>query len=340
LQSGICRNVESRFAEALQHFQAAQLDRAFLDADFEKVFSLEFDGFTQGHYQQAPYESLPWKIGVKSNSAGARARFIDRASRGEELALRNFRFQTIVADARCAELVLNTDADGLAQLRERTLKAHPSLENYFAFVSSLLERRKNEETTEPKVGDLLVRLDEYSLTTDHERMISEPAAKILCFLKKQTSISFEDALSESFGIRGYDSLVHNPKIYNLIHRLKLFLPLTCSISTKNQRIYFTDDGEHVRIQQGGTHTRHFPQFYFPLQSFEKKQTLQMQKKVEVDARTQLMRLFEEKPSLNRQEIQTSLGLSKTTTNRWLSTWLDTGVVRKIGSGKSQAYRRA
>ena len=51
-------------------------------------------------------------------------------------------------------------------------------------------------------------------------------AKAFDLLQRKSRVSFEELLAHSFDIPVYDPLIHNPKIYNLMARMKKHLELS------------------------------------------------------------------------------------------------------------------
>lgn len=174
------------------------------------------------------------------------------------------------------------------------------------------------------------------LKTDGRDTISKPMVEILAALKEDGYLSFEDALERGFEIAPYDDFVHDPKIHNLVQRLKTLLPASCILKTKDGVLHFKDPKNEIAIVAGSRHEAHFPgEVRAPL---PKKQTEQTRLKQTVKGPAQLLVKFAGADAITREQIQDAIGTSKATTNRWIQTWLKSGVLTQTGSGRATRYR--
>jgi hypothetical protein len=217
---------------------------------------------------------------------------------------------------------------------EKLLPGEPELRAMLVKITRELHGR----ATKPAASSLLVRLSDASVQAGSERILSESLAKLLALLVKEGSLSFESCALECFGLRQFDSLDHGPKIHNLLQRAKKLLPTGCELSTKSQRIYLEGAAGRILVEEGSALESSFPAFTWP--ELDKKQSVGLEKKQEVDYKARLVLAFSDKQSLSRAEIQKELGLSKATTSRLLLAWAKEGLLESKGAGASRVYSLA
>ena len=192
---------------------------------------------------------------------------------------------------------------------------------------------------ESPAGDRLLRVDLASSTLRRgsQSMISSTLAKVISELKNEGSMSFSDALRVGFEIPHYDDWIHAPKIHNLVQRAKKILPAEAVLRTKDRRLYLEESRPVILIRCGSAHQQHFPQFLSPPNSFEKKQTLELEIKLKRKSKAFLLGLFAQQIDCTRQDIQDVLQLPKATANRYITNWLKEKWLRKTGEGRSTKY---
>lgn len=239
-------------------------------------------------------------------------------------------------DRRCRELLCARQDSELAEFAEGVRVLRPSLSGYFDLIRRLASGLPSESFIQPK--QVVVRPEDHTITHAGQTTISPQGSALLCELVRRGSISFPEALLIAFEIPGYDELIHAPKINNLIQRLKKILPHEVHLRTKAKRIYIEDPGSVVRIPESNPHRAHFPRFEFQaVTEAAKKQSLHLEKKVEVDFQATLTTKFADSSVLTRRDIEGALTVSKATANRWIAHWISTGVLAKTGDARETKY---
>ena len=85
--------------------------------------------------------------------------------------------------------------------------------------------------------------------------ISMPLARALALLAEKPVVSVEELLARSFGIRSFNPVVHERKIFNLLARAKAVLGDAVPVRVKSGFVVSTGDWSSVKVVNGGTHGR-------------------------------------------------------------------------------------
>jgi hypothetical protein len=116
------------------------------------------------------------------------------------------------------------------KLRQHPLHSVRDLQ-FEKLLKPLFSRRPKTKRTlliNPGTGELFV---------DQKRiLISHPVVHFLQLLRRQKSFTFADVMSNCFQIEDYDSFIHDPKVNNLIQRVKKEFGFEICL-TKNKTVF-------------------------------------------------------------------------------------------------------
>jgi hypothetical protein len=189
------------------------------------------------------------------------------------------------------------------------------------------------------VNSKAVLLDEetHRIFKGRQVIVSESLCKVMGALSDLRVMKFSEILWIGFGIAPYDSGVHQAKIYNLVARIKGILPKSVHLKGKNEMIYWQGPSEAiVKLEQPALSKR----------LFEHNSDLRLQAagaslERRVFSRPLHPRAVVQKAggrqALQREEFQELMSLSKASANRWLNKWIEQGLIRPQGKGRSTIY---
>ncbi len=187
---------------------------------------------------------------------------------------------------------------------------------------------------------LIIHLDSYEVLTKDVQIFSEPLSKAFHLLSQNRLVFFEDFLFHCFGIPNYDPEIHSTKIRNLISRIKVMLPSTLKIKTKNERILSLGDWSIIFIQNQSEiqqFLRLSPSWRWLLCELIDLQRLKSEvRKIDIKKTTEL-RLLQKKKKYTRSEVEKIWGVSKATANRRIQKLIVQRKIRKFGDGKNSQY---
>lgn len=189
-------------------------------------------------------------------------------------------------------------------------------------------------TSLPKAA-ILVNERTNEISKGRTRTQSAPLVSLVRTLTEKGSLSFADVLWIGFEIAPYDSSVHMPKIYNLIARLKTFLPKAARVTTKGGVLHLEGSLRGLEVVTLTAHERPLLASGF---SFAKKAVSAPVKTSRAVHPRTLLAKSPERDQWTREEIQTLLRTSKAGTQRWIRRWESQGFVQRQGAGKASVYR--
>ncbi|MCM2323701.1 MAG: hypothetical protein NDJ90_10615 [Oligoflexia bacterium] len=139
-----------------------------------------------------------------------------------------------------------------------------------------------------------------------------------------------ELLRRVFGLGSYDSLIHDPKLANLLSRANRLLGGDAQFSVKAGKVFAQLDRKRVRFQGYNSHSRCF----LELPGFRAELEQALRQGLEDDRSGEFASF--ERSWWKRSDLEASLRLSKASCARWLKEWaplLDTQ-----GSGRSIRYQ--
>ena len=187
---------------------------------------------------------------------------------------------------------------------------------------------------------LIIQLDSYEVLTKELQVVSEPLSKAFHLLSKNRLVFFEDFLFQCFGIPNYEPDIHSTKIRNLISRMKIMLPSSLMIKTKNQRILCLGDWSVVYIQNQSEIQmllRQSPAWTWLLHELMEYKNLKIEFRTIDQKKMTELRSLQKKKKYTRSEVEKIWGVSKATANRRLQKLLSQKKIRMWGDGKNIHY---
>ena len=204
-----------------------------------------------------------------------------------------------------------------------------------------LKRLSDHARGEPDGKKLFVDLNSYEVWRDSDTvLVSESISKLLCVLSKRRVLSAQELALKVFGLSRFDTIIHLPKILNLLNRTRKILPPQVSIFYKSERIYLRDPRSQVEIctqvrhQEILSHHADWKKIFEPQD--KKPEGLPIAEKKQISGLAFLKKL-EANKSISRKEIETLMARPRSTTNRLIKQWVAQGYLKKIGSSKETRY---
>lgn len=165
---------------------------------------------------------------------------------------------------------------------------------------------------------------------------SKPLCELLFALKCRQSLPFHDVAWIAFGHAHFDFNYHGPRIYNLISRLKHILPAQFRLKSKDARLYFEGDWNAISFREYSVRE-------FQMRNLKWKRvfsTPKLMRTYEMDRNVRpalIFRALKEHGPLTRTQLETITGKSRSTVHRAIKMLVETGQIRKQGSGVSTRY---
>jgi hypothetical protein len=163
-------------------------------------------------------------------------------------------------------------------------------------------------------------------------LTSLPLARLMELLVRQQRVSFEDVLTVCFEINGFDPIVHDAKIQNLVMRAKTFLKSPRSLKTKDRWVFFEKpDSLKLSFQT----RRYRLVLSSPAVARLQSERLKNERSLHV--------LLKKVPQLHgawltREDLGKALNIPKSTLNRYLQTWLRRNWLVRQGQGRAIRYQ--
>jgi hypothetical protein len=227
----------------------------------------------------------------------------------------------------------------LAQVIRGEAQASHPLAKMGAHLAELMK-----STKAPKQAPILVDLARCRIVDSRsgEQIISEPLSRALDLLQRKGSVAIEAVMLECFGIRSYDTLVHQTKVNNLLQRLKKLSGSRLHFRTKSGFMLAEGSWEQfeiVRPTEVACKLLDAAEWKTILQgrkaeaaSTEKNRTTGQILKTSVELKGQW------KGELTRAEVEAQIQRPRSTTNRLLASWEKAGKISRVGTGRAVRYR--
>lgn len=167
-------------------------------------------------------------------------------------------------------------------------------------------------------------------------VFSESLARSLALLTKEKSVRFERLLAVVFGISRFDSLIHTPKVFNLISRLKKVIPSETSLKTSGGIVHCVGDWTKIEVLSGFTSLEGGAVSRVDLKTAEYELGGPPESPSH-SSYTMLAGLPTDK-AFTRSQLERRLRRSKSSTTRTLREWLKRGWIEKDGNAKQTRYR--
>lgn len=177
-------------------------------------------------------------------------------------------------------------------------------------------------------------------TQSKKIVISEPMVKAFQLLHGKQRVSCEEFLLVTFGIRGYDSMIHDPKIFNLLARMRAFKVNDLRFGVKLGYVFASGDWSSVKFVDGVQDDCR-PDRHMEWQSFVEESQGRYQDEKDSLKRwlnpQLLLRKLSGQLEFSRKDIEELAGISRSSANRLINSWLKEGVLSSRGQARSRVY---
>jgi hypothetical protein len=200
---------------------------------------------------------------------------------------------------------------------------------------ALTLRRSN-----PRGLDLIVDLASDRILKGKVMVISSPLARLLNILKHRDFADLSEIASSCFGLWRYDSLVHAPRIFNLLTRARKLLPHGLKLLVRDQRVYTQGSWKQVRFLEESAWSLQLKANaeWLSLISPEAQRKRIGAKFIGPQRTLKILRtLHSSTLEFDRHEIEKIAGVSKSKALRWITTWCKNGIIVPKGRGRKSSY---
>jgi hypothetical protein len=192
----------------------------------------------------------------------------------------------------------------------------------------LQARIQKKPDTLAAATEIKIDLESFSLRSHRfEEIISEPLALAFSLFTAHDSVSFEEFARTCFGIFRYDQILHQPKIYNLLQRMKSILGGNDLIMTKGGKIYRRGSWPSITLRGQVSMT--------PLNLW--KNILSTAESSASPAFTRQLDLLLKTEVIKAQHFISALNRPRSSTLKMMKDWVNQGVISAQGKGKNTIY---
>lgn len=196
---------------------------------------------------------------------------------------------------------------------------------------------------------LVIDLKRYAATTTRPRktILSHSLCRAFEILQAQSSVSCEEFLRECFGLSRYEPLIHQPKIFNLLSRMRQLAPSALSFGVKDGSVFAEGDWESVGWIRPSASSRVLarnPLWKEKLDDWKSQSPGANADRRDTAQKNQLFgsieKLREKNDGISRRDIEEALQVSRATANRIIEKWVREGFLTREGRSRNIRYRLA
>jgi hypothetical protein len=221
------------------------------------------------------------------------------------------------------------------------------------WVRQLLEKTVTDENHSARYR---IDLESNLIIKKNSEIISESICRLMRGLHTaeqlgSRSITIADLMLDAFGIRKYDSLIHQSKLNNLLSKTRDFFGKAVQLQIRGNRILFNVDWRWFELQSESVHSRVLTSspLWFKWQMSEGvsdplsnsstalTNTKKFVKDVKSSSSIRLKIEVEPGQEFTREQIAKILGGSKSTLLRRVNEMIKMGKMSRKGKGKSTVY---
>lgn len=194
-------------------------------------------------------------------------------------------------------------------------------------------KHKLEEERDFQQSEIAVDLEKMTAMNKltGEKITSEPVCLALRLLRDESNVSCAEFVELAFRQKGYDDYLHSSRIFNLLARIRAFLPENLMVTKKADRILTRGDWSIVKVKRDIDRVSELQR----LAKVPVATSLPMKKNPGNQMIEKLARI--NRARFNRQDVEKKLHLSRTAAHRLVREWLENGFVECHGSGPSRKY---
>jgi hypothetical protein len=186
--------------------------------------------------------------------------------------------------------------------------------------------------------ELLINLEQNTAfnSVKNEKILSAPVVLAFKLLFESESVSFEEISRYCFRVSEYDEYLIQPRIFNLISRMKRVLPADLSLKTKSQRLYASGSWDKVFIAKINPLTDQL-RTLFPWQELSIRKDHLGSFGQPYRRGSTILKKLGDKKQFSRRELENLLGASKSTAYRTIKSLLAKGQIKVDGSARRVKY---
>lgn len=210
-------------------------------------------------------------------------------------------------------------------------------DNIVVPLKNLVNSLKTLITPVPKLHGTVVvdRSHSKILVANHTKpLISSPLCEALFLLNQKEVVTSAEFAMAVFGIRQFDAFIHQPKIFNLLNRMKQLTEPRLSFRTKAGKILAEGSWSHIEFltdDRGALSLSQQPEWHAFAAEADSRDDSSLPE-------IKKHRMSRWTNSLSREEIQERLGRPRSTTSRLLAQWERKGLIARERRGKTFLYR--
>lgn len=252
---------------------------------------------------------------------------------------------------------LRNDNDLLAQDTRQLLKGHVLWKAKCLHFKSLAEAVSKEDVAVPSqlqplvemlkltlckedaaAGTITIDLNRNLITEDagKSKVISESLCAAFELLKSQPCVSCEEFARVVFGLHTFDSLIHQPKIFNLLARMKSITKNQPRFGVKSGNIIAQGPWKHIIFKKTdiGPFGIEFVKGWTPLRSGPTSGDANGLRR---NSEALSPEKIDWKNGLTRRELEEQLGIPRSSMNRILAKWLRSSKISRKGLSSNTYY---
>jgi|GEM_PF-4535418 len=193
-------------------------------------------------------------------------------------------------------------------------------------------KQRLEEERDFQQSEIAVDLEKMTAVNKltGEKITSEPICLALKVLREQNNVACADFVELAFRQKGYDDFLHSSRIFNLLARIRAFLPENLMVTKKSDRILTRGDWTIVKIKKDIERVQDQPRVAKVAAT-----SVRLTKKHDDQALEKLTRI--NRARFNRKDVEKKLQLSRAAAHRLVREWIQNGLVESHGSGPSRKY---
>ncbi|HUP56839.1 MAG TPA: helix-turn-helix domain-containing protein, partial [Bdellovibrionota bacterium] len=177
---------------------------------------------------------------------------------------------------------------------------------------------------------------------DGRSVVSQPMAAAFDLLHSLESIDCARFAQVCFGLSRFDAIIHGPKIFNLLSRMRGLSPPELRFSVKSGRVWAKGPWTQVEIERGGGLSGTIQSH--PEWSTLTARTVAQASSAAADAAerwarpAQALKQLRGQAELTRKELEKLTGKSRSTANRIIERWLKQGILVRSGKARNTVYK--
>ena len=211
----------------------------------------------------------------------------------------------------------------------KNLDSHP-------ITTRILSREMRARKSDAKT--IRVDLNSYVITdlTSQKKMLSQPMSLAFHLFSRESEVELAGFAREVFGLYQYDAIIHQPKIFNLLARIRTLVAGQLTLQVRGGVILCQGEWKSIELIAPSELSKLLRGESLGFYLARGKIEGELVKKNIAFAR--IRKKFGMAPSFSREDVQQEASLSKSTANRILEKLTQDGKIERLGYGKNIVYR--